>query len=745
VEETIICPVCGEANDAGMEFCQNCQWRLRPVENRDGNEKALTGRAKLPPGEAGSEPAVPQWLHEARVRTLRGIEGEAGQSNAPKKAAGRRGSEDLLAGLASQKQGRDDEIPDWVARTAQVSAREKRAAPTGHEMGDPAAGQSEKSPIVPPDNVGAMSGAVEGLSKASEPGATQIEPGAGGYRARPQTGGVEPGAGTNDAVYEWLRTLDASSALSSEAGPVEEGPADEADVPDWVRRLGSDESPATAATKPPSSDVLPDWLESSQVGDKNSAAADAEAGQLQRQPPEPNSTPGLGPEEHLGFPGVSPSRVEADRSVGGLTPAAAAFTPDSVSGIDVDAVFASMQMPDWLSDVTGVQRDGLPPAAREQESLTPADLPSWVQALRPVESAMPGVTAASGDLPLEDRGPLLGLHGVLPAVPGVGTPSSKPGAHSIRIDATDQQKARAALLESIVAAERVPMPMKAVSLPASQRALRWLISALLLITVGGAAVSGSRVLPLPGAVPYETREAIQTVENVPPSAAVLVVFDYEPATVGEMEAAAGPLLDHLLLLKHPRLAVLSTSPTGSAMAERFMSTTLANRGYHRGLQYVNLGYLPGGLTGVYAFALNPPEAAPLDASTTDVWDSPVMRGVTRLSDFATIIVLTDGLESGRVWIEQTASARGSSPLIVVSSAQASPMLLPYADSGQVSGLIGGLQGASGAEQANNGLPGLVRRYWDAYSLGTCLAAVLIVLGGAWNWWISFRQRRAQAA
>ena len=84
-------------------------------------------------------------------------------------------------------------------------------------------------------------------------------------------------------------------------------------------------------------------------------------------------------------------------------------------------------------------------------------------------------------------------------------------------------------------------------------------------------------------------------------------------------------------------------------------------------------------------------------------------------------------------------------LVMVASAQAGPMLLPYFDSGQADGLIAGLNGAAGAEIANNGLPGLVRRYWDAYSLGLYLAALLITLGSTWHVGIGIRERRAETA
>jgi hypothetical protein len=271
--------------------------------------------------------------------------------------------------------------------------------------------------------------------------------------------------------------------------------------------------------------------------------------------------------------------------------------------------------------------------------------------------------------------------------------------------------------------------------------LRWAIGALLVAILGTALVSRSRVFPLPLGVPNETLNAVQAVESVPADARVLVVFDYEPATVGEMEASAASLLDHLLLLRHPVLALISTSPTGSALAERFMSTTLAARAYQPGIGYVNLGYLPGGLAGVRAFSQDPVQTVPLAADAVPAWDSPLLGGITRLSDFAAILVLSDSLESGRVWIEQTASDRGQLPMVVVSSAQAGPMLLPYASSGQVAGLVAGLGGAAGAELANGGLPGFVRTYWDAYSLGMYVAAFLIIVGGAWYAWTGFRALR----
>jgi hypothetical protein len=442
---------------------------------------------------------------------------------------------------------------------------------------------------------------------------------------------------------------------------------------------------------------------------------------------------------------------------------------EAVPSEDADAISAAMETPDWLSAVlpsAAPAEESAPAAVPAEEAIGPAKLPSWVQAMRPVEVAMGAAPSAAEETPTEVQGPLAGLHGVLPAIPGAAAPSGKPRAYSAKLVATEQQQAQAALLERILAAEASPTPMRAAGqvLP-TQRVLRWALSALVILVLGAVLASRMQSFQLPSGVPNETVAAITAIESMPEGAPVLLVFDYQPATVGEMEATGASLIDHLLLLKHPNIALISTSPTGPALAERFMSTVLAGRAYARGAQYVDLGYLPGGLAGVYNFAQDPRSAKPLDFATKSanpaVWESAALAPVQRYSDFAAVIVLTDSVESGRTWVEQTQATRGNSLLVFVASAQAGPMLLPYVDSGQANGMVAGIYGASGTEQRNAGspavsglpgsaptdgeAPGYVRRYWDAYSAGLYLAVILIVLGALANAWLGLRDRRAGMA
>ena len=406
-----------------------------------------------------------------------------------------------------------------------------------------------------------------------------------------------------------------------------------------------------------------------------------------------------------------------------------------------------MDMPDWLSDSEGAtDADAVAePAGAEGDELRPAELPSWVQAMRPVESVI-SETEEGGpaeEQPVEEHGPLAGLRGVLPAVPGVG-PSSKPKAYSIKLQASAEQQANATMLEQLLAEEVHPKQVGTQKVVLTQRLLRWVIAALILLVAGGTIFGNTQINPMPTSAYLETSAALKYVQDtLPLDAPVLMIFDYGAPLAGELEATAAPLVDHMLTLKHPRLSLLSSTPTGSGLAERFMANTQASHNYQRNQQFINLGYLAGDAAGVLAFSENPASTKPLTTTGKNAWETPVLQGVGKLSDFAAIILITNDLETARIWIEQTENARGETRFLVISSAQSGPMILPYYQSGQVDGMVTGLDGSAPIERINSGRPGLVRRYWDAFGFGLLTATALIVLGSLWSLFSAWQARRKE--
>lgn len=657
-----------------------------------------------------------------------------------------------------------------------------------------AAEPAQPTPSAPPAKGGtgdlswldALSETAEPVQPASATPAAQDD----AQPAQPEP--VQPSASNE---LDWLKEFAASTSAESTQSEPEQAVSSSGDL-DWLSSLGASQGSQPEAAEPsPQQDDL-SWL--------NDLAATS-------APPSPSYakpfgatdelTPPPPPQDEQGVPHVSPfvprrtaplgetsaddtmpdwlksateekpilplgasaleqiretSHKPADEST---PPSAPGSAPDdwgvfsapaespALTNQDVDSLF-SMEMPDWLSKpqpemsetpgqkVEIVSSDG---------SLAPVELPSWVQAMRPVEAVL-AETGASGTetQPVEKEGPLAGLRGVIPFAP-IGS-SRRPKAFSLKLQATDEQQAGASLLDQILAGETQPRPVAQASAFTSQNVLRWSIAGLLWVILGAILFLRSQWMPVSPFLPPAVSAVSEAVTSLPERSPVLVVIDYEPSLAGEMEAVSGPLLDQLVLAKAPRLAFLSTSPTSSALVERLLARANINEsladgglGYVAGQNYSNLGYLPGGSTGILGFVSQPEKFIPSETLQ-----------VTKFSEYAAVILLTDNADSGRSWVEQLDTAKQADPalaaqtLVLVTSAQAGPLLQPYVDSGQAAGMINGLVDGARYEYVNGSRPGTARTYWDAFSVGIFLAITLIVLGGVWGLMTGIRARRVNS-
>jgi hypothetical protein len=553
-------------------------------------------------------------------------------------------------------------------------------------------------------------------------------------------GGLEQPASTDETSAQPPADLQDDLSWLTSLGLPEEKPAEETASPqpfadesgmDWLNKIGEQqatESPPapvapfvprrTAPLENEPDNSIPDWLREAMEGPSMPLGA-ASLEKITSKDKPADEKP------HLSTP--EPASVESDAA--------------PISSQEVDSMFA-VEMPDWLSREPGsaeeTTQEAAFPSLAEGESLAPVELPSWVQAMRPVESVIEQATAGAVDEVVEREGPLAGFSGVIPSAP-IGS-ARRPMPFSLKLQATDEQQANASLLEQIIARETTAQTFKPSQVVASQRLLRWGLTALFLLVLGAIISLGSQSMPV--VAPAGVNEMSNIVSTIPDGSPVLVVVDYEPALAGEMEAASGPLLDQLALLRHSKFTFLATSPNGSAMVERLMTNAKINKpapdgaGYQSGIQYFNIGFLPGGSAGVLGFMENPTMAMPL-------------VNVNTFSDFAAVVILTDHAESGRVWVEQLEQLKQVDPvlarqtLLLVSSAQAGPMLQPYVSSGQVDGMVSGLVGAAGYEAVNNSRPGTARTYWDAFGVGLMMAVLAIGLGSLWSLFTGMRTRRAE--
>jgi hypothetical protein len=223
---------------------------------------------------------------------------------------------------------------------------------------------------------------------------------------------------------------------------------------------------------------------------------------------------------------------------------------------------------------------------------------------------------------------------------------------------------------------------------------------------------------------------------------VLVAFDYQPGLAGEMQAASASVIDNIML-RGARLVFVSTTPTGPIQAEHYLDTVQSQHTYIRGMDYVNLGYIPGGISGLQAFAQNPQRILPTTLDGKPAWETELLKNLSDIADFSMLLVITDDPNLARGWIEQVQPALDGVPLITVVSAQVEPMVRPYYDSyqAQIDGLISGLTGGASYEVISQ--PNLARSYWDSFNMTLIVAICSVLIGGVINIITDLNARRKE--
>ncbi len=541
-------------------------------------------------------------------------------------------------------------------------------------------------------------------------------------------------------VPEWLSRVRARREVQTDAQP--EAGEDE----DWITRLRDDapmEQPAGVEDLKPSPDVeelteqpAPEALDLSPRPDVPDPVPQAEP-----PPPEEEMEWFPAPDERElldaeGLPHV-PALLDEETGEKPLT---------EISDLNLD----SIELPDWLGEL----KPETPPAVEEggeEPDLAPATLPSWLEAMRPVDTFRSEIEIESDEVQaVESAGPLAGLRGVLMAEPVVAMPRTASTA-AARLEVTERQYAQAELLQRLVEEEeREIPPVKAVRrrLPL----MRWAIAFILLLAVilpFGFSQLGVEGYALPSAVSRDLVPLIDLVGSIPTDRPALVVFDYTPGYSGELDVVAGALLEHAIMRSLP-IVTVSTRPTGPPLAEGLLNKIGAGYGAINGESYLHLGYLSGGPTAVQLFAIAPRSVVlagyhlPESLSEGSVWESPLLQGVQRLSDFNLVVVITAGTDTARTWVEQTQPWIGDTPLVMVLSAGAEPLVRPYYEASvpQVDGILTGLPAAVSYRQLS-GLPLDTGVLWDAFGIGMLAVELILIAGGVYGvglWLLRLRNR-----
>ncbi|MDR3575510.1 MAG: hypothetical protein P4L50_16750 [Anaerolineaceae bacterium] len=567
-----------------------------------------------------------------------------------------------------------------------------------------------------------------------------------------------------------------SQALES-TEPAQVPPAAGGDMPDWLQNISG--RPAAVEASPVTAPGLtanentPDWLQS--FASAGSTAQPADTASMAAQPTRaPAAAENAGqvdpdwlnritkviqPTDQAGAPPVAPAIETGGAVLGEIPDWLSSIKPEETShhedttrpafvldnsSIELPASeepgknpFAGEGVPDWLSEVpqgAEAQSGQAGQADGSTEHLEPAQLPGWLQAMRPLEAVAPTAVPVD-DQRVEKSGPLAGLKGVLPSDDTV-TQYRKPPSYSVKLKVTEKQRASATLLEQMLGEESAPQAIPQDHFRIPQRLVRLVVAILLIaVLLFPLLTNGPIVVPPVITPPTNVVQFHTALDALPDGGHVLLAVDYDPGFAGEMNFAAAGVLQRLIE-KNESLIMVSTVPAGPVMAQNLVAQALQNRPdlaakYSLSNSVINLGYLPGGAASLQEFASAPRQAAQygfkagVDASSP--WLQPALQNIQDVSQFSMVMVLTDSLDSGRAWIEQVQPALKTTPLMMVVSAQTAPLIQPYVYSGQVKAMISGLAGGAAFQEY---LKTTVTSAadWNAYTSGLLVLVALILLG-----------------
>lgn len=235
-----------------------------------------------------------------------------------------------------------------------------------------------------------------------------------------------------------------------------------------------------------------------------------------------------------------------------------------------------------------------------------------------------------------------------------------------------------------------------------------------------------RPLNIPLEVGQSARDVYEIIEGLNPEEdVVLLSFDYGPGSGIDIHSIPTAVIEHLVQ-RGIRWVAVSFYPDGTLMHDRIVSG-LEARGIELeyGIDYANLGFMAGDEAAIRTFALDCLSIG-TDTRGNKTANLPIMEGITDVRDFSFVHGFTQQ-DIGLVgWLRQAVDPMGIDFALGIVGVMV-PNAMPYYNSGQLTGLLGGLRGAAEYETLIQ-QPGLAVSMMDAQSMGHLLIISFIVIG-----------------
>ena len=216
---------------------------------------------------------------------------------------------------------------------------------------------------------------------------------------------------------------------------------------------------------------------------------------------------------------------------------------------------------------------------------------------------------------------------------------------------------------------------------------------------------------------------------------MLLSFEYSPSTKPEIHPMAIAILKHLYA-KNIQVYGFALWPDGNFMSTEAFSEVSDDYDKKYGVDYVNLGYKPGGEAVIKGIASDIRTLYTVDLQGTSINDIPMMKDVFNIEDFDFVFSLSAGYPGSKEWV-QYACDPNNIPLSTGCTSIQVTDIMPYVENDQIRGILAGMPGAAEYESLVeaelqkmeiSGKPGEASGMMAAQSIAHVVIVLFIIFG-----------------
>ena len=216
---------------------------------------------------------------------------------------------------------------------------------------------------------------------------------------------------------------------------------------------------------------------------------------------------------------------------------------------------------------------------------------------------------------------------------------------------------------------------------------------------------------------------------------MLLSFEYGPSTKPEIHPMAIAILKHLYA-KNIQVYGFALWPDGNFMSTEAFSEVSDDYDKKYGVDYVNLGYKPGGEAVIKGIASDIRTLYTVDLQGTSINDIPMMKDVVNIEDFDFVFSLSAGYPGSKEWVQYACDPKNIPLSTGCTSIQVTD-IMPYVENDQIRGILAGMPGAAEYESLVEaelqkmeivGKPGEASGMMAAQSIAHVVIVLFIIFG-----------------